>query len=161
MPSLPSSLQDHTAYWLNRLATSVLAKFESQLSKHDVTVAQFHILISLYHGDAETPLELAKFRDVDSGTITRVVDRMIAKRLVKRRRNAKDRRSITLKLTDKGKALISSVIVIADVEDDAWLAPLNHKELMRLKKIFGKLLEHQGITFPDKWLKSGFILHQD
>jgi DNA-binding MarR family transcriptional regulator len=142
---------DHTAYWLHRLSTDVLARFEHRLSEHGVTVAQWKVLIALYREDATSPLGLATFIAVDSGAITRVVDRLLAKGLIVRKPSSTDRRSIDLGLSPGGKALIRDLVVIADVEDDAWLESLPTSELAQFKRTLAKLLRARGMDVPRQW----------
>ncbi len=144
-------LTDATAYWLHRLSRSVLARFDERLSKLGVTVAQFKVMLVIYRAGGTTPYNLSEYIDVDKGAITRIIDRLVAKGQVVRRTIPGDRRLVSLELTRSGASLIKILMKIADEEDNSWLRVLSLAEMMQFKKLMGKLLQAQGITYPVDW----------
>lgn len=146
-----SKLTDHVAFWLHRLSRSVLARFDERLSALGVTVAQFKVMLVIHTSGGTTPNNLSEYIDVDKGSITRIIDRLVAKGQVTRRASRGDRRFVTLKLAKDGEDLIETLIKIADEEDNAWFEALSDDELMLFKKLMGKLLKTQGITYPPAW----------
>ena len=146
-----SKLTDAAAFWLHRLSRSVLARFDERLSALGVTVAQFKVMLVIHTSGGTSPNNLSEYIDVDKGSITRIIDRLVAKGQVTRRASRGDRRFVTLKLARDGAELIETLIKIADEEDNAWLEALSDTELMVFKKLMGKLLKTQGITYPPDW----------
>ena len=147
-----SKLTDAAAFWLHRLSRSVLARFDERLSALGVTVAQFKVMLVIHTSDVTSPNDLSEYIDVDKGSVTRIIDRLVAKGQVKRRASREDRRFVTLSLTKDGADLIEALIKIADEEDNAWLEALSDEELLVFKKLMGKLLKTQGITYPPDWV---------
>jgi DNA-binding MarR family transcriptional regulator len=145
-------LSDHTAYWLHRLSRSVLARFDARLSELGITVAQFMVMLVIYSVEGMTPQNLSKYIDVDKGSITRIIDRLVAKGQVARRAIRGDRRVVGLELTKEGERLIKKLIKIADEEDNAWLSALSVSEMAEFRRLLGKLLVAQGIVYPEDWL---------
>lgn len=141
-----SGLRDHTGYWLNRLRMAVHASFERALAGHDVTVAQWSALIALYHGDASTPFGLAEFIDIDPGAATRLVDRLVAKGLLRRESDPRDRRSVRLALTEKARALTPILAAAADANDAAFFGALAPEEHRQFRQLLAKLLAAHGIA---------------
>lgn len=148
----PRKLSDHTAYWLHRLSRSVLARFDGRLSELGITVAQFMVMLVIYSVEGMTPQNLSKYIDVDKGSITRIIDRLVAKGQVVRRAIREDRRVVALELTKEGEKLMTKLLKIADEEDNAWLSVLSVAEMSEFRKLLGKLLTAQGITYPEDWL---------
>lgn len=74
------------------------------------------------------------------GTV-RAVDRLELERLVKRSRSSEDRRSVTLKLTAKGRRVCDDLLArrITAVAD--WLSALNAKDQQHLERIAERLLQ--------------------
>jgi len=68
----------------------------------EATPAQWKILMLVGNGRCKTAAELADMLDCDMGSITRTLDRLEDKRLVKRIRSKVDRRLVNLSLTDEG-----------------------------------------------------------
>jgi len=145
-------LSDHTAYWLHRLSRSVLARFDGRLSELGITVAQFMVMLVIYSVEGMTPQNLSKYIDVDKGSITRIIDRLVAKGQVVRRAIQGDRRVVALELTKEGERLMKKLLKIADEEDNAWLNVLSVAEITEFRKLLGKLLTAQGINYPEDWL---------
>ncbi|HTV30554.1 MAG TPA: MarR family transcriptional regulator [Xanthobacteraceae bacterium] len=145
-------LSDHTAYWLHRLSRSVLARFDGRLSELGITVAQFMVMLVIYNDNGTTQQNLSKYIDVDKGSITRIIDRLVAKRQVVRRAIQGDRRAVRLELTKDGEKVMKNLLKIADDEDNAWLSALSVTEITELKRLLGTLLTAQGIAYPNDWL---------
>src|SRR3990172_11903220 len=75
------------------------------------TMAQFDVLAQLSRStNGSTPAELSRHLLVTAGNITGLVDRMEKAGLVSRTPDPKDRRTIRLHLTDKGKEMARTVI---------------------------------------------------
>ena len=130
-----NGLRDHVGYWLRRLSDEVHTSFERQLDAHDVTVAQWNVLVTVYRGDATTTTEAARFIGIDPGAVSRLVDRLAAKKLITRSADPQSRRSLRLELTPAGQALVPVLIGIADQNDTAYfgsLPPTEQTELVRL-----------------------------
>ena len=146
-----NGLHDHTGYWLRRLSNLVHHTFELALAEYGVTVAQWNALVTIYNGDATTPFDLARFIDIDSGAVTRLVDRLVEKQLLARVPVSEDRRSIRLELTAKGLQLVPQLVQCADTNDQQFFDALTEEEHRQLKALMSKLLTANGIATPDKW----------
>jgi len=70
-----------------------------------LTQSQFDVIATLGDTDGLTCAELSEATLVTKGTLTGVLDRLAAKGLIRRTPVKDDRRSIRIKLTDKGDAL--------------------------------------------------------
>jgi DNA-binding MarR family transcriptional regulator len=145
----PSGLRDHTGYWLNRLRGVVHARFEAVLAEYGVTVAQWSVLITVYREDAVTPLEIARFVDVDPGSLTRLLDRMEDKDLIRRLPVDGDRRSIRIALTPRAAALAPRLAALADANDAQFFDALPAEEAHAFRTTLARLLRAQGIEVPE------------
>ena len=72
-------------------------------SRIGLTAVQAMAVRFLYENDRLTSSELGKHTKLDSATLTGLIDRLETAGLVERKRNAEDRRSIRLHLTQKGR----------------------------------------------------------
>ena len=149
--SLPSGLQAHTGYWLNRLRGVVHSRFEAALAEEDVTVAQWSVLITVYRGDAVTPLEIARFVDVDPGAMTRLLDRLEDSSLLRRMPVDGDRRRMEIVLTPRAREMTPRLAALADVNDAAFFGALADSEQAEFRRLLAKLLRAQGTDVPVKW----------
>lgn len=72
-----------------------------------ITAAQFKVLINIYKGNS-SPAEICKRLQMDTGAMSRMVERMVKSNLIERRRNQQDKRQVILALTEKGQALCNT-----------------------------------------------------
>ena len=82
------------------------AAFEAELAPLDITAAQYVILMSLAHGECNSASDLCKGISYDPGAMTRMLDRLERRGLVRRVPNPDDRRAYQLELTDEGRAVV-------------------------------------------------------
>ena len=75
-----------------------------ELASLEVTAAQFAILKNVLKGSAESACELCKQMDYDRGAMSRMIDRLETKGLIRRVPLAHTRRSVALEVTAAGKA---------------------------------------------------------
>jgi DNA-binding MarR family transcriptional regulator len=95
----------------------------------DVTLPQFRALVVLSGRPATTVSELAAELDIHPTTATRLVDRLVSKRLVRRTELAEDRRVTRLHLTASGQRLVRRVTqrrvehltrILRSIPPDTW-----------------------------------------
>ena len=70
-----------------------------------LTPAQFDLIVTLGNTEGMNFRELGEKTLITKGTLTGVVDRLVAKQLVRRLASPTDGRSQTVQLTEKGEAL--------------------------------------------------------
>ncbi|MEG5263729.1 MarR family transcriptional regulator [Pseudomonas sp. JDS28PS106] len=121
----------------NGLKDRMLDKY---LEPYDVTAAQFKVLIIVAQFCADTPVELCRHLSLDSGSMTRMLDRLEQKGLVVRTRSETDRRQVQLALTEQGRTLAGLLPQIgADAMNDTFAA-LEPEEVQTLQRILTKVL---------------------
>ncbi|MGP3921130.1 MarR family transcriptional regulator [Nonomuraea sp. 10N515B] len=75
----------------------------------DVTLPQYRVLVLLAAQGPQRLVDLADALDVNRSTATRMCDRLVTKRLVRRTRMPSDRRTVRIALTAEGRALVDGV----------------------------------------------------
>jgi DNA-binding MarR family transcriptional regulator len=75
----------------------------------DVTLPQYRVLVLLDDREPWTMGALAEQLGVSPSTATRVCDRLTQKRLIARRVDESDRRSVRVELTKRGRRLVDEV----------------------------------------------------
>jgi DNA-binding MarR family transcriptional regulator len=148
-----SSLHDQTSYWLDRLRSLIHARLEEQLAEFDVTLAQWNVLVTVHRSEANMPGDIARFIDIDAGALTRLIDRLVAKDLIRRVPAPGDRRSLHLELTDKALGIMPELSKRAATNEEAFFGGLTGREQRRLRKILAKLLANHDIATPKQWRK--------
>ena len=101
---------------MKRVMQSLLRQIDRRLAEHDLTHAQWLPLYRLARGDCMTMGALARDQGLDPGAMTRALDRLESKGLLRRERSLQDRRVVKLALTDAGHAAAQPVpAVLAEV----------------------------------------------
>ncbi|ASJ74712.1 MarR family winged helix-turn-helix transcriptional regulator [Granulosicoccus antarcticus] len=91
------------AYLMRRIINSIQSQIEQSMEPYDLTAMQWLPLFILDNGTASTSAELARRMQVDTGAVTRMVDRMEHKGLIRRVRSVEDRRVVNLEVTAAGR----------------------------------------------------------
>ena len=113
------------------------------LKQANLTIPQYYILSLLLEKDGRPFKELADVLACTRATVTGIVDTMEKKGLVERLPNSDDRRSLLVKLTDKGTALLQSTPGLEQAFGSCCdvLLPVETYELSRLlRKLYDALL---------------------
>ncbi|KUN09221.1 hypothetical protein AQI95_05075 [Streptomyces yokosukanensis] len=128
-----SGLHDHLGYWLRRLSDEVHGRFEAELDRHGVTVSQWGVMISVFHGH-DTTKAVAAHMDIDPGAVSRLVDRLAVKGLIRREPDPVSRRTVRLVLTEQGQSLVPELAEIADRNDTHYFGSLDADRRRQLEE---------------------------
>lgn len=157
-PDAPSAPADHVAiefynaesyvadesvgYLLRRVMLLVAHEIESQLESSDLTNAQWVPLFKLYLGQANTVAEVARECKLDAGAMTRLLDRLEAKGLVRRVRSVDDRRVVNIELTDSGLVAAKGIPVVLSRVQNAHLKGFSVDEFEALKGFLRRIIDN-------------------
>lgn len=134
--------RDSVGYLIRRLYTLLLARFEGALAQADFTLTQWIVLIQVQEGVARTASDIARDVGHDTGALTRVIDQLEARGYLQRRRSARDRREVELRLTPAGSAIVQQLLPLVVDQTNAALAPLSREEFRQLQRQLVRLLDH-------------------
>lgn len=144
-----SDLQTHTGFWLRYVSNYVSHAFARKVEELGVTVAEWVILREMYSADTVAPSELAGRTGLTRGAVSKLVERLLNKKLVSRAYSTDDRRWQTLSLTVAGKRLVPQLAKLADVNDEEFFACLTVRERNALLETLKKLVKlNQLSTLP-------------
>jgi DNA-binding MarR family transcriptional regulator len=138
----PETIQpdNNVGLLMKRALQSIRQTIDRELAPHDLTQAQWLPLVRIAHGGCTTIAALARDQAIDPGAMTRAVDRLEAKGLLRRERSAPDRRVVTLVLTDTGRAAAALVPPVAVQVLNAHLAGFSLAEWQQLIGLLTRLL---------------------
>ena len=127
-------------YLMRQVVTSMGRVVDQRLESMGLTNAQWLPLLKLQLGQAANVAELARECEVDAGAMTRMLDRLEAKNLIRRVRSTADRRVVNLELTDEGeKAACQIPRVLCEVQN-AHLCGFTADEWDTLKTSLHRML---------------------
>ena len=126
---------------LTRCTDSLMARIAERNTIGDLTFSQFAVLEALYHLGPMTAGEVGQKILKSGGNMTLVIDNLERDGLVRRERDANDRRVIHVHLTEVGSSKLESVLpghVTALVDEFKVLSAREQEMLGELCKKLGK-----------------------
>ena len=131
---------ESAAYLMRQILNLATAQIDRALEPAGLTNAQWIPLFKLHMGHASTVAELARECKLDAGAMTRTLDRLEAKGLVRRVRSLEDRRVVNLELTREGREAAKHIpAVLCDVQN-AFLQGLTVAEWQQLKDMLRRIV---------------------
>ncbi|MBN3754924.1 MarR family transcriptional regulator [Paraburkholderia sp. Tr-20389] len=133
-------LTESVGYQLVKARNLIVTEMDAALKDLDISSQQMGIMLMLRQKLASTPFELSKMLGIDTGLMTRMLDKLEAKGLVVRSRDEEDRRVVNLALTKAGIAVADQIPEIAPDVLNARLKDFTKAELSELRRLLRKFL---------------------
>jgi DNA-binding MarR family transcriptional regulator len=134
---------------LTRVKVEMLAAIDAELAADkrlaplELSAAQWAVIASLAAGDEpKSAADLCKGISYDAGAMTRMLDRLEIKGLVRRRRSADDRRLVHLELTEEGRAAYPRMREISLTVANRFLRGFSRAEARQLESLLTRMLEN-------------------
>jgi len=122
---------------------------DKRLAPLEMSAAQYVIVANLASGPGEpkSAADLCKVISYDAGAMTRMLDRLEAKGLVRRTRSSQDRRLMNLELTEEGRAAYPRMREISMSIANRFLRGFTKAEARQLEGFLNRMLENaEGIA---------------
>jgi DNA-binding MarR family transcriptional regulator len=138
---------------------NVIGRFvDSVIERHGITGQQYNVL-RILRGAGETglpTLEIAERMIQQTPGITRLIDRLEAKKLVARKRCATDRRQVFCLITKGGLDLLARLDGPVDAAGEAALDALSLQDIKQLTQLLDRARDrvHQHISRQRKGVTS-------
>jgi DNA-binding MarR family transcriptional regulator len=113
---------------------------DAEMTEHDLTGAQWGPLLALDFGLGDTAAALSRITNVDTGAMTRMLDRLEAKGLLLRTPCPRDARVMRLQLTPAGRRLCRQIPYGLSRVLNHLLRGFTHDELELLKGLVRRML---------------------
>lgn len=137
------------AHLLGQVRTEMLAALDRELTgdRHvadiGVTAAQFVVIARLAAADRKkSASDLCKEMSYDAGAMTRMIDRLESKGLIRRVRCPQDRRLVYLEMTEQGRAAFPRLREISMAIQNRFLRGFNRADARQLESLLGRMLEN-------------------
>jgi DNA-binding MarR family transcriptional regulator len=140
-----SDLEKHVGFWLRFVSNHVSYAFARKLSASEVTVAEWVVMREMFKDEETSPGVLAERIGMTRGGVSKLVDRLVTKRLVTRHDRSDDRRFQSIALTAAGQRLTPQLAALADENDEEFFHPLSTGERAALIATMKKLVQAHGL----------------
>jgi DNA-binding MarR family transcriptional regulator len=127
---------------MGRARASLLSGLDVELAPFGLNGMQFAALKHLGEGAAQTAADLCRFMHYDTGAMTRILDHLERKGLMRRERCREDRRVVYLRLTPDGRAQLPRYLTAGARVAEGHLAGFSHAEVEQLKGYLGRMIEN-------------------
>lgn len=134
---------------LNRVRTEMLsvldAAFEAdpELSKLEISSAQFIVIAALVNTEGvKSASDLCKGISYDAGAMTRMLDRLESKGLIRRTRRPDDRRVVYLEPTEEGHRAFPRMRQVSMGVVNRFLRGFSQAEARQLESFLTRMLEN-------------------
>ena len=137
-------VEDSVGYLITRLRASIFAAVDRELASWGISAAQGSILNYIAHGRGDRAADIARDYDYDTGSMTRMVGRLVRKGLLSRVRDDSDRRVVRLRLTPAGGKVAGRLPRVAVKVLNAHLRGFSNAEFRQLKALLQRMLANAG-----------------
>ena len=132
-------IRDSFGYHLAMTRLDWIDALEKELKPLDLSAPQYIVLINIGSGRAATPAELCKVLQQDTGAMTRLLDRIEAKELIRRTAHGADRRCVALEMTPAGRELYPRLMQIAVEMNKRALKGFTRDEIAGLERALQRI----------------------
>ncbi|RKE35161.1 DNA-binding MarR family transcriptional regulator [Paraburkholderia sp. BL23I1N1] len=134
------TLTQSVGFTLTKARNLITGEMDAALKDLGITSQQMGILLSMRRGVASTPFELSKLLGIDTGLMTRMLDKLETSGLLERSRSGDDRRVVNLTLTAKGEEIAAQIPEIAPQVLNARLKKFTKAEFEELRRLLRKFV---------------------
>jgi DNA-binding MarR family transcriptional regulator len=130
---------------LGRARASLLSALDAELAPFGLNAMQYAVLKYLADGTAATAADLCRTMYYDTGSMTRLVDHLEEKGLLRRERCREDRRVVFLRVAPAGRAQLPRLRAIGTRVLDEHLTGFSAAEIDTLKRYLGRMIDNGSI----------------
>ncbi|HYL72497.1 MAG TPA: MarR family transcriptional regulator [Candidatus Dormibacteraeota bacterium] len=133
---------------LGRVKVAMMAALDADLAADrrlaplELSAAQFSVIASLAGEQRRSASDLCRGISYDAGAMTRMLDRLEAKGLIRRTRSPEDRRLVHLELTEEGRATYPRMRELALTVANRFLRGFTKAEARQLEGLLARMLEN-------------------
>jgi DNA-binding MarR family transcriptional regulator len=127
---------------IKQVFSSLVRGVDQHMQPLELTAMQWEPILLLKLERADTVAALARESSVNCSAMTRMLDRLEEKQLVRRRRSNDDRRVVHLELTDKGARVGDGIQPLLNAELKRHLRGFSDKEISTLADFLRRMLEN-------------------
>jgi DNA-binding MarR family transcriptional regulator len=114
----------------------------SAFAGHDLSFAQWLVLLKLKEGAAITASDLCRQMRHDNGALTRLLDQLEERGFLERQRSEEDRRVVRLDLTAAGRRKVAELLPLAIDGLNNAVANFSKTEFSELVRLLNKLVDN-------------------
>jgi DNA-binding MarR family transcriptional regulator len=123
-----ASLDEVVIHLLHRASQRGDDVFDKEVGDVDLTARQFAVLLSVAESEDPSQTDVVEMTGIDRSTIAEMIQRMVKKGLLQRRRSRNDARAYVVRLTPAGQRVLKATQPQAHRAGAAVLARLSSEQ---------------------------------
>jgi len=128
---------------VNRLRVEMIDALDRELAEFDISAPQLIVLALVGNKEADSAAGICKSISYDPGAMTRMIDRLEQKGLIRRVPHPEDRRAMNLEITAAGKALYPQLVAAKERVQAQFLRGFSRDEARTLEGFLKRMLENR------------------
>ena len=140
-PALIEGLHDRAGHLARRFQQKAVAHFTLNNGSFGLTSVQYAVLWAVKQRPGLDQSALATLVAFDKSTLGVVIDKLEQPGILRRTRDAIDKRRYSLRIASKGSRLLESMQASVWNSEQALLSPLSATEQKTLKSLLNKMLQ--------------------
>lgn len=101
------------SFRLGALSRDLARYFNSCFAEYNITIGQALVLFYLLDNEGSSVKDIARGLELDSPAVSRLIDRLIKENLINREEDNNDRRTLKIKLTERGRSTAEQALPIS------------------------------------------------
>lgn len=147
-------LRNSVPYLMARVRAALYDAVDTELARFGLRAADYLVLAGLANAMGDTASAMCSFISHDPGAMTRKIDALEEKGLVRRVRSTADRRAIRLELTAEGKATYGKALTVAVATVNRFLNGFSKSEVRQLEHMLKRMLENAESADAEREVKA-------
>ena len=133
-------------YFLSTARNVLATRMDRAVHPLGLTSSQIGVILLLWFGRARTPFEMSRALSYDTGSMTRMLDRLEKKGFIERRRSSEDRRVVELALTAQGQEAARRLPPLIDAVLHEQLRGFSADEVTTLVRLLQRFIANDPHT---------------
>lgn len=133
-------LDDSVGFFLGQAYRRLVQTLTILFKPYDMTPEQFTVLVRLNEQDGINQKELAQRSGKDQPTLTRILDLLERKHLIRKQTHQRDRRAFLLFVTEEGRHMVMVLSPIEREHQAAVFAGIDPAEQQQFKQTLLKMM---------------------
>jgi DNA-binding MarR family transcriptional regulator len=125
----------------NRFYTNIIGVIDRHILRSPYSLTEVRILFEVFHDPACNAREIRKFLAVDEGYLSRTIDALVKKGLLKRTRSPEDGRVFLLSLSSKGRREFLRLNSSAESAIESMIDHLSEQDISEVIEKMRKIQE--------------------
>jgi len=116
----------------NRFYTNIIGVVNRNILESDYSLSEVRVMYEINHTKNCTAKNIKNTLEIDEGYLSRIIDKFVKQKLVKKVQSPEDGRVYTLSLTDKGKKLFGRLNEASDRSIETIVDKLSDHDLQQV-----------------------------